>query len=207
MESGKLGNPIIVEVVGLPGSGKSFFASQFAKTFHAAVVSIDKIRWTLFAHHTYSDNENVMVQQVADLIITELLKTGRTFVLDGGYNTKDAREEIQKRAEKVGFQILTVVVQVDELTAKRRATKRSAKNPGDRHKQSLSADAFTMHSQEYEVPPVNKNTVVISGKHTYSAQARTVLKKILENKDGSISTKTMSRPTPILRGRGGPFVQ
>ena len=74
MEALTLSSPMIIEVVGLPGSGKSFFANQFANTFGAALVSQDKIRWTLFAHHTYSDNENAMVEQVADLLITETTK-------------------------------------------------------------------------------------------------------------------------------------
>lgn len=219
MDSLKLERPAIVEVVGLPGAGKSFFATQFANTFGAALVSSDKVRWTLFANHTYSSNENQMVDQVADLTITELLKTQKTFVLDGGCNTRLAREEIERRAKKAGFQILTVVVQVDEQTAKRRATKRNAKNPGDKYKQSMPAEEFAKAVKELQVPAIDKRTVVISGKHTYSTQARAVLKKMIEIQSVPTPTTTTKiataapvaptattpRPGPVLRGRG-PFV-
>jgi predicted kinase len=191
-----------IVVVGLPGAGKSFFASNFAKTFGAALVSQDKIRWTLFAHHTYSDNENTIVGQVADLLITELLRTGKTFVLDGGYNSQLSRETLAERVSRHGFRILTIVVQVDQPTSKKRALGRNSNKPGDRYKQPLSATQFAAEAEQYEAPTVDKNTVVISGKHTYATQARAVLKKIVETRDTSTSD---SRPKSIV-GPRGPFI-
>ncbi|MCL2038239.1 ATP-binding protein [Candidatus Saccharibacteria bacterium] len=210
MESLNLSNPLVIVVAGPPGSGKSFFATQFAQTFGAALVSRDKVRWTLFAHHTYSDNENTMVEQVADLIVTELFRTGKTFVLDGGYDTRTARAELTAEAKKAGFKILTIVVQTDGPTSQTRATKRDARRSGDKYKQSLSAEEFDAQVKAYQPPIVDKNTVVISGKHTYQTQARTVLKKIIETQGVKRSaTPTAEAPgtrPPIARSRG-PFVQ
>lgn len=181
MEALTLSSPMIIEVVGLPGAGKSFFAIQFANTFGAALVSQDKIRWTLFAHHTYSESENAMVEQVADLMITELLRTKKTFVLDGGYNTAAARHLLANRARKNGYRVLTIVVQTDEPTSKRRATKRSDKKPGDRYKQSLTDSQFDAAKKLYEEPSTAQaDVVVISGKHTYNTQAKIVLRKMIE---------------------------
>jgi predicted kinase len=194
---------MIVEVVGAPGAGKSFFATQFAQTFGAALLSEDKVRWTLFAHHTYSENEDAMVAQVSDLLLTELLKTGKTFVVDGGYQTKSAREVLAERAKKAGFRILTIVVQVDEPTARRRAMKRNARNLGDRYKQSMTEADYTRLAKAFQTPAVTRDTVVISGKHTYATQARTVLKKMIETRS---SVPTPGRAVPIQRSRGR-FVQ
>lgn len=185
MEALTLSSPMVVVVVGLPGSGKSFFATQFAKTFGAALVSEDKIRWTLFARHTYSKNENAMVNQVSDLLITELFRTKKTFVLDGGYNTKDTRQEIAARARKNGYRVLTIVVQTDEPTSKKRAIKRDGRRTGDIYKQSLSEDQFKTFAKSYEEPTTTgRDVVVISGKHTYGTQARVVLKKMVEAQTG-----------------------
>ncbi len=210
MESLNLSNPLVIVVAGLPGSGKSFFATQFAQTFGAALVSRDKIRWTLFAHHTYSENEDTMVDQVADLLTTELFRTGKSFILDGGYNTRAARAELAKEAKKAGFKVLTIVVQTDEPTSKSRAMKRDARRKNDQYKQSLSAEDFANLAKAYQSPIVDKNTVVISGKHTYQTQARMVLKKIIEAGGAKRTTSgpaesTTTRP-PIARGRG-PFIQ
>ena len=205
MEALTLSSPMAIVVVGDPGAGKSFFAAQFANTFGSALVSEDKIRWTLFAHHTYSDNENAMVNQVADLLITELFRTGKTFVLDGGYNTKAKRDELAARAKKAGFRVLTIVVQTDEPTARRRALGRDAKKAGDHYKQPLTPDEFARQEKLYQAPVIDGNTVVISGKHTYATQARIVLKKIVETQNAA-QAAAAARPTPLVRSRG-PFIQ
>jgi predicted kinase len=176
---------MVIVVVGLPGVGKSFFARRFAETFNAPLVSEDKIRYTLFSGHTYSKNENIMVEQVARLIIDELLVSGKTFILDGGYNTRSSRENITRLATQYGFRTLIVWVQTDELTARRRAEGRSLKNPGDQYKQSLNPEQYDTIERTFTVPDLDlkeRNTVVISGKHTYAAQAKTVLQKIVESR-------------------------
>jgi predicted kinase len=176
---------MVIVVVGLPGVGKSFFARRFAETFNAPLVSEDKIRYTLFSNHTYSKNENIMVEQVARLIIDELLVSGKTFILDGGYNSRSSRENITRLATQYGFRTLIVWVQTDEQTASRRAAGRSLKNPGDQYKQSLTTDQYQAIERTFTTPDLDlkeKNTVVISGKHTYAAQAKTVLQKIVESR-------------------------
>lgn len=176
---------MVIVVVGLPGVGKSFFARRFAETFNAPLVSEDKIRYTLFSNHTYSKNENIMVDQVARLIIDELLVSGKTFILDGGYNSRASRENITRLATQYGFRTLIVWVQTDEQTARRRAESRSLKSPGDQYKQSLTSDQYDAIERTFTTPDLElkeKNTVVISGKHTYAAQAKTVLQKIVESR-------------------------
>ncbi|MCL2174151.1 ATP-binding protein [Candidatus Saccharibacteria bacterium] len=202
MDKTTLSSPLAVVVVGLPGSGKSFFATQFATSLDVALVSEDKIRWMLFAHHTYNDSENVVVKQVADMMTAELFKTGKTFVLDGGYNSRVSRMALATQAKKAGYIVLTVVVQTDTPTAKQRSTKRSAKRAGDLYKQSISDDLFETQGKKYQAPlRVDKTTVVISGKHTYSTQARIVLGKFLEAQN---TPATARQTAPIARPHG-PF--
>jgi predicted kinase len=192
--------PTLIIVIGLPGSGKSFFAQQFAKSFGAALVSEDKIRYLLFAHHTYNESENSIIRQVANMMIKELLKTKKTFILDGGYNDGQLRSSLVNIAKKAAYQILTIVVQTDTKTAERRATHRSGKKAGDRYKQSLSPEEFAVQAKIYQAPPpLDKTVVVISGKHTYSTQARFVLKKMLEMRN---LTPAEPQSTPIVRSRG-----
>jgi hypothetical protein len=204
MDKRIMSKPLAIIIIGLPGAGKSFFARQFANSLSAPLISEDEIRWMLFAHHTHDKSENTVVKQVANMMITELFKTKRTFVLDGGYNDKASRMALATQTRKAGYNILTIVVQTDEPTAKRRSTNRSEKRAGDIHAQSLSAEMFDAQSKKYQAPlRTDKATVVISGKHTYSTQARVVLKKILEVQDVA---EIAPRPTPIVRPRG-PFVQ
>ena len=208
MDKLNLSQPLVIVVTGLPGSGKTFFANSFATTFGAASVSNDKIRWTLFANHTYSENENAMVDQISDLLIAELLRTKRTFIIDGGYNSSLKRKHIEIIAKKAGFATLTVEVQTEPLTAKDRAKSRSAKNPCDKFKQSLKPEQFAKLVKSYEAPTIGRSSVVISGKHTAQTQLRTVLKKIVEMERNPAQEK--KAPTVVSAAkmvRGKVFIQ
>ena len=176
---------MIVIVIGLPGAGKSFFARRFTATFNAPIVSNDKLRWTLFSNYTYSKDENAIVEQVASLMIDELLVAGKTFVLDGGFTTRAARDGLTKLGAQYGFRTLIVWGQTDAPTTKHRAFNRSETNPGDQYTQSLTPEQFSEVEKGFTKPDMQfreQNTVVISGRHTYSAQAKTVLKKIVDSR-------------------------
>lgn len=212
MEALTLTTPMMIEVVGLPGAGKSFFADQFAKTFGAALISYDKIRWTLFAHHTYSKDENQIVDQVARIILDELFRVKHTFIIDGGCNSLAERRELENTARRNGFRILVIDVQTDEATCKRRATKRNSKNEGDRYKQSLTPAQFDAAIKTYNEPEASDNVVVISGKHTYKTQAKMVLRRMIEMSGAKEEAKpTKSSTTPqakidLTRHINSPFV-
>ena len=200
--------PTIVQVVGPAGAGKSFFARRFSKTFGAPLVSRDRLRWTLFAHHTYSEDEESIVSQVSDVMVDELIKTGKLFILDGGYNRRPARNLIRDKAQRNNYLVFTIIVQTDEPTARGRATHRDHRSADDRYNQSLSAEQYATQLKSYQSPVVDKNTVVISGKHTYSTQARIVLKKLVEAQKLPVaaSTKPNMRPASAVRSFG-PFIQ
>jgi predicted kinase len=55
---------MIVIVFGLPGSGKSFFASRLAKMINADYINSDMIRKEMFASSTYSEKEKAAVYNV-----------------------------------------------------------------------------------------------------------------------------------------------
>ena len=138
-----------------------------------------------------------MVNQVAKLIIDELFVAGNTFVLDGGYNSRVARDEITAEAARYGFRTLIIWMQTDEPTARRRAQNRSLKVAGDHYKQSLTHEQWDAQVKLFTPPDVEKkesNSVVISGKHTYAAQAKTVLKKIVEAR-----TDLLQTDRPVIR--------
>lgn len=166
-------------VIGVPGSGKSFFARQFATTFRTPLVSYDYIRSRLFEAPTYSNKEESMVYSLAGQQITELLKTEKTILVDGGLNDKSDRASLAKLAEKAGYGSLTIWVQTDTSSSKQRATRRSSKRPGDALNTSLSVQQFNTLSRELTPPSPQEQFVVISGKHTFATQAKAVLKKLV----------------------------
>lgn len=167
MKQLSLSIPHVIVMVGLPGSGKSFFAEHFAETFSAPLISYDKIRDELFNEPTFSRDEDEIIGRMADAMLAEITKTKSTLVYEGDSKSRTSRTELAKKIRAAGYQPLFVWVQIDEATAKTRSLK--AGMPAEAYRASLKK--FT---------PLNPSepSVVISGKHTYASQLKIVLRKL-----------------------------
>lgn len=177
MKTLSLSRPLIIMLVGLPGAGKSFFARQFSETFSVSVASSDRVRYELFADPQFTNDENDIVSRMQDYIASELVKSGRSFMVDGGCSTRTARQKFEMLAKTNGYGTLVVWVQTDPTTARQRALKRSPQKQDDAYNASLNAEQFDTFSKRFDAPTKEQH-VVISGRHTYSTQARTVLRKL-----------------------------
>lgn len=113
---------MIVLVFGLPGSGKSYFASRLAKMIHADYINSDKARKEMFEKRVYSEKEkkavyNAMLQQ-----LKEAIGQNRNVVLDATFHKKETRRIFVEAApgkKKISF----IEVQADENIIKERLKK------------------------------------------------------------------------------------
>lgn len=162
MKSLSLTKPHMIIMVGIPGSGKTFFAEKFASTFHAPLVCVEKIE-------PYSPENSLALSQI---FLDELLKTQQSIVIDGGTDTRAERMELAKKAKEADYETLYIWVQTDGATAESRAL-RAKKDSG------LTKDEYERRLKRFA--PLNTASdkpLVISGKHTYASQAKVVLKRL-----------------------------
>jgi predicted kinase len=185
MKSLSLSKPHLIVMVGVPGSGKSFFAEKFADTFHTPYVSREKLVSLAGGVTTFIDD--LMYYQVS-----ELFKTRQSLLIEGTGDTRVERLELAKWAHKAGYETLTVWVQTDPATAKSR----------HRKEKKSSVDAYDKLLQNFDAPLSVEKPVVISGKHTYATQARVVLKRLSEPRaETSILAAPPTRVDPSSRRR------
>lgn len=196
MKSLSLSRPLIIMVIGIPGSGKSFFARQFASTFSAPLVSMDFIRHTLVPESNYTSEEDEVVGELAEAQLSELVKTERSVIVDGGVNTIAGRQSVVNLARKHGYGTLLIWVQTDQPTAEYRSTRRSKRRKGDELNSSMHPDAFSDNVRIFEQPTRREDFVVISGKHTFATQVRVVLKKIVAPREGVAATTPVQIQNP-----------
>jgi predicted kinase len=166
--------PHLIIMVGIPGSGKSFFAEHFADTFKSPIISYDNLRNKISNSPNYSNGENNSVRKIANYILNETLKTGRTIIFDGQSDTRIDRAQISKLARDAGYEPLIIWVQTELLTAKKRSTKLKDS------KYKTNPEKFDQIYKQFNNPQITEKAVVISGKHTYSSQLKIVLKSLAE---------------------------
>lgn len=152
-------------MIGLPGSGKTFFAEKFAETFNAPYISIESI-----GHHVSSTEA---AKAIANLTLSELFKTNQSIILEGEGSARSERLELARKAKTAGYQPLLIWVQTDPITAKGRSVKPQKSQPAKR-----SVEEFDKESGRFTPPNTIEQPIVISGKHTYASQVKVVLKRL-----------------------------
>lgn len=187
--------PLVLVLVGLPGAGKSFFARQFAEMFSAPLVSYDRLRYELFSEPTFSESENDIIQRLASYQIGELLKTRKSFLVDGGSSDRNARVELLNAVKKQGYDMLLVWVQTDSTTARLRSVKRNPNKIDDQFSAPLSESQFATFVKQH-MPPQKENHVVISGRHAFSTQAKMVLRRLSVPHASQAETAHEHKPLP-----------
>ena len=179
MQSSSPSKPFLLVTIGYPGAGKSYFARKFADIFNAPLISFDEIRYELFNEINHSEDENIIVSRMAGLQLRELFRTRKTVIIDGGHNPRVSRSELAKVARGAGYNLLYVWVQTDESTARQRSLKRSDTKEDDAFNRSLTPEEFESQFRKFTAPNEFEKYIVISGRHNFPSQARTVLKKMV----------------------------
>ena len=184
MKSLSLSKPHVIVMVGIPGSGKSFFAEHFAGTFNAPIINYARLHKELFGSSTNNSENEAIINKVANYLFDEVLKTGRTIVYDGQTDLRTERAIIAKKSRDAGYEPLLVWVQTESVTAKKRAIKTH-----------LSAEQFDHAMKRFSAPHQSEKAIVISGKHTYNSQLKIILKHLVEPRAQIIERQHLVRPS------------
>lgn len=180
MKSLSLSRPHMIILVGIPGSGKSFFAEKFAATFGTPLVSTAAIRSIL---KSSLDHDRSADSKIVSLMVGQIIKTKQTFVYDGDTHTRTGRQKLVDMASKLGYKPVLLWVQTDTLSARLRATK--ARDHG-----RFTSDEFDRAVRVFQAPDVKEKPIVVSGKHTFASQLKIVLSHL-----------TSPRPTQTTSAR------
>jgi hypothetical protein len=89
---------MIVIVMGLPGTGKSHFASRLASQIRADYISSDQIRKSLFPKSGYSEEEKLSVYQKMYEAMQQALNLHHPVVLDATFYRQSIRKAFLKMA-------------------------------------------------------------------------------------------------------------
>lgn len=181
-----LATPHLIIIVGIPGSGKTFFAEHFATTFNAPFVSVAAIVASLDANLGQDS-----AVTISNYMLKELLKTGQTVVYDGIVDSRTMRAALAKIAKDKGYSPLLVWVQTESASAKVRATKPRKDAP------YLTSEEFENALRRFTPPNASEKAVVISGKHTYPSQLKIVLKRLALGR----AQRVDDQPVRAIEGR------
>lgn len=186
MKSLQLNRPYAMMMVGIPGSGKSFFAEKFAATF--AIPYIDSL---VLEDHSRDEQA---ASKLIGFVLGELVKTDKSFIYEGNSDSRVRRTEFAAWARSKGYTPLFIWVQTDQHAALERTLRAKV----------MDKPTFIQTLKNYSPPHPSEKAVVISGRHTYASQAKVVLKRLgSDNRPAATSPQVQpqrpAQPAPMVR--------
>lgn len=157
MKSLSLTQPHALIVIGIPGSGKTYFASKFSDTFNAPFFDVTALVGK-------SKNGTKTINE----IFSQIAKTKQSILIEPASASKNERLTYIKSLKSAGYAPLYIWVQTDIDTARQR-TLRS---------RTMTEAEFETSYKRFTPPSQNEQQMVISGKHTFATQAKATLKRL-----------------------------
>jgi predicted kinase len=188
--------PLLIITMGSPGSGKSYFARQFAEQHGITRISADRIRYELFEQPTFASAEETIIDRVLRYFLEEGMQGEQTIICDGYFLRQKERKELYAKAKQKGYRALTIWLQSDPATALRRATHRDRRETDSQYSFSMLPETFKSIADLLERPHESEEFLVVSGKHAFRSQNLAVLKKIATLYSDSLGGRTQTPEVP-----------
>lgn len=136
---------LMIMVMGLPGSGKSYFAARLAKHISAVHLQSDIVRKSMHLEGHYTPGDKLSVYQEMCKQAEGLLENGKSVVVDATFHLNTFRKIFFSMTSKFSIQVVTILVEADENTVKKRL---------ERSRQYSEADYTTYIQLKKDFDPV-----------------------------------------------------
>ena len=122
---------MLIAVMGLPGSGKSYFAHKLAGKLKAIYIGSDQVREKLDLLGEYSTEKKGEVYEQMIKEMTAAVRQGKSIVLDATFYRKSIRTQFIEAASSVGQTIIFIEIQADEELIKERISQKRPDSEAD----------------------------------------------------------------------------
>ncbi|HWA35650.1 MAG TPA: AAA family ATPase [Cyclobacteriaceae bacterium] len=116
---------MIVIVFGLPGSGKTYFATRLARKMGAAYAGSDAVRMRFLKHRSYSEMEKRLIYNNLLVQVAAAVKEKKDLVVDGTFYNEAIRnifiDEIEGKAMYKLIEVTAPEAFIKERLSRRRA--------------------------------------------------------------------------------------
>ncbi|MCQ6958730.1 AAA family ATPase [Mucilaginibacter aquariorum] len=122
---------MIVIVCGLPGTGKTFFASALASRLNARLISSDVVRTNLKRRGKYDEDNKNAVYAAMLLILAEALQDHDSVVLDATFYKSAIRDLFTAKARQYGEPFYFIQLLASGKTIKERMKQKRRDSEAD----------------------------------------------------------------------------
>lgn len=180
--------PLIVVLLGLPGSGKTTFARQLAERIQGVTLSSDAMRLSIYktreAAQAARDEDRVLSNQYVfgalNYAARQALRAGHNVIFDAVVSHRSEREEKYEFAREFGAAAILVRIQVPREVSLRRMQERTPTEDQRQFHEEKAIGVFNYFAQELEEPTPDEPVVYIDGEAPFETQYQAFLEEVTQ---------------------------
>lgn len=164
--------------VGLPGAGKTTFASRLSYWLGAPHLRGDKIGLELFRFPTFSPQERQMVYAEMRRRAGDNLRSGKAVLYDAAVNTRAQRQQLVSLAKQHSGQAIGVWVEAPLPLAKKRAGSLRDSGLFGPVARIIPPHIFDQYAAAFEAPTTDEDIVIVAGDALFFLQYRRLQRQL-----------------------------
>jgi predicted kinase len=114
---------LIIMVMGLPGSGKSFFSRRLSDTLGASYIGSDELRTKMGLMGKYQTSSKQRVYQEMIKAAEAVIINNGEVILDSTFYLKKTRNMVEELCQKYGTKLIPIFVEAEEYVIGERLSK------------------------------------------------------------------------------------
>ena len=122
---------MVIFVIGLPGSGKSYFAKEFSREINAVYLSSDVLRKNLISSPQYTEEEKRVVYDHLFEQLERIVRMGKNTVVDATFYKQYLREKFMEMLSARGINYAIIEISATEADIKKRLKKARKESDAD----------------------------------------------------------------------------
>ena len=114
---------MVVFVIGLPGSGKSYFAKELSQKISAVHLSSDVLRRNLINSPRYTEEEKQLVYHHLLEQLERIVRMGKTTIVDATFYKNHLRQKFMEMLTGRGIKYEIIEISASDADVKKRLSK------------------------------------------------------------------------------------